>query len=139
MKKLLLLFLYFACFGLIPVWAQQQPGLSYNSARFVCDVNQDWILDTSPTAVAPTGSGENYGCLTGSSLQRPHWFRVYVATGGNINLRVLPVLNTNLDHAVWGPFQDPNPSSIAGLGAPINCSNSPINLDDIELINQPAG
>ena len=139
MKKLLLLFLYFACFGLIPVWAQQQPGLSYNSARFVCDVNQDWILDTSPTAVAPTGSGENYGCLTGSSLQRPHWFRVYVATGGNINLRVLPVLNTNLDHAVWGPFQDPNPSSIAGLGAPINCSNSPINVDDIELINQPAG
>ena len=138
MKKLLPLLLCLFLFNSLSSWAQPT-GLTYNTANYLCDLNQSWTLDTSPTAVAPTGSGENYGCLSGSSLNRPHWFRFYVSTGGNINMQVLPVLNTNLDHVVWGPFTDPFPPTIQSLGAPIHCSNSPILVDNIVINNQPSG
>ena len=108
MKNISPLFLFLFFLVSIRVSANN-PGITYQTASYLCGTTPpvSWNL-TSVAIPVQAQNGPNYGCLSGNSLNRPHWFRLYVSQSGRMNLRVQHTVNTNLDHVVWGPFTDAN-------------------------------
>lgn len=126
-------------FGVNFLYAQAiAPGSTYNSATHLCSISpsQAFVADSSlvPQFAQPLPSGSSYGCLgSGNShhLKRPHWFTFQATSSGLLSLIIQPTLNNDLDFALFGPFS--NLPSAANLGTPIQCSNSTVLVDTINI------
>lgn len=120
------------------------PGTTIANATFMCNLSNPprnyTLLDSSSSLSAQPGP--NYGCLNSFQQIRPHWFKFEVgALGGTFSVALQPTLNNNLEYAVYGPFNTPNPSSSHPLFSqnPLACSNSIILVDTIRLFNLAPG
>ena len=126
-------------FGVNFLYAQAiAPGSTYNSATHLCSISpsQAFVADSSlvPQFAQPLPSGSSYGCLgSGNShhLKRPHWFTFQATSSGLLSLIIQPTLNNDLDFALFGPFS--NLPFAANLGTPIQCSNSTVLVDTINI------
>lgn len=112
------------------------PGNVYSSATHLCSFSSNQLF-WADSSVNPqfAQSGPNYGCLgsgNAHNLKRPHWFTFQVTSGGTLNFAIQPTLNNDLDYALFGPFAN-LPSSANALGSPIQCSNSTVFVDTLNV------
>ncbi len=63
------------------------------------------ISQDAQTAAGNAESGPSYGCL--STVPRPSWFYVKIATSGTLSFNISIAPAADIDFIVWGPFTGP--------------------------------
>ncbi|HNI43769.1 MAG TPA: hypothetical protein PK230_03675, partial [Chitinophagales bacterium] len=79
--------------------------------------------------------GNNYGCL--QTQPNPAWYYLKILDPGAIHIAETNSGNTDIDFALWGPYND-LPSALNNCGslpAPIDCSYSPQANEQIDIPN----
>ena len=78
------------------------------------------ISQDAQTAAGNAEAGPNYGCL--STVPRPSWFYVKVATSGTLSFNISIAPAADIDFIVWGPFTGPTCGSSLTSGNTKACN-----------------
>ncbi|MDF2448719.1 MAG: hypothetical protein K0R26_1223 [Bacteroidota bacterium] len=81
--------------------------------------------------------GPNYGCL--STKPNPTWFYLEIATPGTMEVDL--TAGSDVDFAMWGPYPNlaAGQADCASYPAPIDCSYSSSNTEQMDIANAQTG
>lgn len=109
-----------------------------NAAPFCSGTNYNFPNQTGTSA--PTGTNYNYGCL--ASVPNPSWYYMKIGTGGSMTMTLQQTTGqngtgsgTDVDFAMWGPFDDvpSGCTAISGHATPIQASYSSSSTETIAI------